>query len=289
MAVRKQYKIPFTIDTGPMDIEMNLTPSNSNVTVSKRPITLKLFMFAVLGVLIYFAVTFQTPIKSGSIISIIFWTLAYFGFLLMCLSPTKTKQLGYSWIKPSLEFLLKINRHVGTKSKDFAAPVAALYDVRTIHEDGKITFYNGDVGRIYGIVGYGSVLMFSSDRDNVLEDTNTFYRNLPTGVTLIFDTRQSPQKVDAQLANLKEQASKVQVKSKGLRDLQKEEFYVMKNYVGREFKSTHQIMIARAADDEHLDGFEEHLSGSSGNAFLRSAELFEQEDVKDYIKELRGA
>lgn len=288
MAVKKKYKLPFTLDTSQLDIELDLSPQNSNLSFSKRPITVKLFLFIAISIVLWMMLTFQTGIRHGSIVSILLWSVSYFWLVFMILSPTKTQMLGYSWVKPSLQYFFGVNRHVNTKGIDASEPLEALMDVKSVSGDGLIEFYDGDVGLIYGIVGFGSVLMFDSDRDIVIDDTSKFNRNLPLGVKLIYDTRQAPQKIEAQKAHLRNQARNLQSKSKGLKELQRKEMYFMKNYVGKAFKSTHQIMVVRALDEEHLASFKEHLNTFAGGSFLRSVEVYEQEDVLLYLKDLKG-
>lgn len=289
MAVKQHYKLPFTLDTGPLDIEINLSAQNSNMSFSKRPVTVKFFIMAAIAGCAWFMLTFNSPLSHGSFLSLTIWSLAYFGVVGMMLAPTKTKDMGYNWFMPSIQYLFKVNRHVGTRGNDATGPVHMLLDLKQVKNDGLLVFNNGDVGQILNIVGFGSILMFDSDRDMVLSDTNKFYRNLPAGSVIIFDTRQSPQKVETQIANLKEQARNREIKSKALKNLQKNELLTLRQYVGRQFKSTHQVMIVRTPDVEHMQAFNSHLSTVAGGSFIRSAEIMEQEDVIEYMKDLKGS
>ena len=236
----------------------------------------------------WFMLTFNSPLSHGSFLSLTVWSLAYIGVVGMMLAPTKTKGMGYDWFMPSIQYLFKVNRHVGTRGNDATGSVHMLLDLNKVQNDGLLVFNNGDVGQILNIVGFGSILMFDSDRDMVLSDTNKFYRNLPAGIVIVYDTRQSPQKVEAQIANLKEQARNREIKSKALRALQKNELITLRQYVGRQFKSTHQVMVIRAKDVEHMQAFNSYLASVAGGAFIRSAEIMEQEDVIDYMKDLKG-
>ena len=62
----------------------------------------------------------------------------------------------------------------------------------------------------------------------------------------------------------------------------------LRQYVGRTFKSTHQVMVIRAKDVEHMQAFNSYLSSIAGCAFVRSTEIMEQEDVIEYMKDLKG-
>lgn len=289
MAVKQQYKLPFTLDTGPLDIEINLSAQNSNMSFSKRPVTVKFFIMAAAAAAAWFMITFNSPLAHGSVLSLVLWSLSYFAVVGMMLAPTKTKGMGYDWFMPSIQYLFKVNRHVGTKSVDATGPVHMLLDLNQVKNDGLLIFDNGDVGQILNIVGFGSILMFDSDRDQVLADTNKFYRNLPAGAVVIYDTRQSPQKVETQIHNLKEQARNREINSKALKALQKNELLTLRQYVGQQFKSTHQVMIIRTSDVEHLQAFNSQLATVAGGSFIRSAEVMEQEDVFEYMKDLKGS
>lgn len=288
MGVKKKYKLPFTLDTSTLDIELDLSSKNSNMSLSKRPITVKLFMFGVASASAWIMITMNTGIRNGSILAIALWSIAYFWVSFLLLSPTKTQMMGYSWVKPSLEYMLKVNRHVGTRGSDPSGPVEALVDVKAVGANGMILFNNKDVGEIYEVVGYGSVLMFDHDRDSVLADASDFYRNLPLGVTLIYDTQQAPQKVIEQRMHLRDQARNLKTKSKGLRALQRYENVALRDYVGKSFKSIHQLMIVRAIDKEHLESFHEHMTTLQGSNFIRSLAVYDQDDIYNYLKDLKG-
>lgn len=281
--VRPSYRLPFSLSVKQWDI--SLLPQSSNGLFSlKRPVTLKVLIIFLVSVLAYLGILFRSPLVHGGILTIICWTIGYFGLVVLLCSSTKTKQIGFDWILPSIYYMIGVKRNVMTHSINNVGPALDIIGIKGITNDNYVVFSNNEIGEVFEIVGYASILMFQSDLNAVIDATDTFGRNITQGINLTYDTQQAPQRVDLQLTSMRQQYAKLKKHypkgvPTGLKQIMNLNYQVLDSYVGQQFKSTHQYLVVRGPSRDLLDAFDQWLNSQLSGNYLRSVRRLEDEET----------
>ena len=113
-------------------------------------------------------------------------------------------------------------------------------------------FVDGTYGYWYRVVGSASVLLFDSDRDAIINRVDNFYRKWKYETEIVFLTAKEAQKVYRQVSSLQRRYENIRNDDPDLRELAEEQFKILRDHIGSEFRSIHQYMLLKSNDKESL-------------------------------------
>lgn len=283
------YKIPTSLDASYVDMEFNLQTKDG--LGPQTPVNGKTVMLGLLSIIVWFYFMFKSPVGEGGVLIIIAFTIAWLVLTVLLIKPDKTKRHGFELIVPMINYLPKSGRRANVRSFDNLTTIQTVTGIETVDpEDGMIHFLDGTIGRVYNVVGTASVLMFDQDKAMILDKVDNFYRKLPVGVEIIFDTVKESQRTDIQVESAIEGYKQLNVKSKGLAKLYKERHQILKYGVGERFKSIHQYAVLKAPKEESLSEGESLIMSDAENEGLmfKRVDTLGYDEVIRYIKQLYG-
>lgn len=284
---KKRFKIPTSLDVSYFDMEFNLKSKNG-VGIN-NPVTAKTIMFAMLAGFGWFYIIFQTFIGKGGIPVILGFTVGWAILSILLVRADKTNRLGLELVLSMINYIPKSGRYVPVRLSDSVYPLQFLLSIRTIDpEDGRIHFLDGQIGYAYLVVGSASSLMFELDKQTILNKVDNFYRKLPVGVEVIYDTVYEGHVVDAQIASVQETKENLNSKSEGLQTLLREQHEILKYAINEnnQLTSLHQYLVVRSPGEGALQEFENLLIGDvEGDGLMfRIARTLDYEDAQRYLK-----
>lgn len=288
---KKRFKIPATLDVTYFDMEFSLKSKNG-VGINK-PISAKVILFTLLAAFAWFYLVFQSFIGKGGVPVIIGFTIAWIILSILLVRADKTSRMGLELVMSMINYLPKSGRYIPVRMSDTVYPLQALLNIKTIDpEDGRIHFLDGQIGHCYHIVGSASSLMFEQDKQTILDKVDSFYRKLPVGVEVIYDTVYEGHSVDEQLESVKEDKQNLKIKSKGLNVLLKEQHDILKYAINNNqgLTSLHQYLVVRAPSEAALGEFENLLIGDvEGDGLMfRLAKTLNYKESERYFKSFVG-
>lgn len=283
---KKQFKIPASLDVTYFDMEFNLKSKNGVGLM--RPVSAKVILFTLLAMFAWFYLVFQTFIGRGGILLIIGFTIVWVCLSVLLIRTDKTGRTGLELVFSMINYIPKSGRFVPVRMSDLVYPLQVLLNVKSVDpEDGRILFLDGQVGHVYHVVGSASALMFEQDKQMILDKVDAFYRKLPVGVEVIYDTVYEGHSVEEQLAAVKETRKQLTVQSKGLHALLDEQHDILKYAINNNqgLTSLHQYLVVRAPSDAALMEFENLLIGDvEGDGLMfRLAKTLNYEEVERYF------
>ncbi|MGX1195860.1 hypothetical protein [Metabacillus sp. SLBN-84] len=289
---KTRFKIPTSLDVSYFDMEFNVKSKNG--VGLNRPVSAKTILFTLLAAFGWFYLVFQSFIGKGGIPIIIGFTIAWVILSVLLVRADKTNRTGLELVLSMINYLPKSGRYVPVRMSDTVYPLQYLLNVRDVDpEDGRIHFLDGQVGHCYHIVGSASALMFEQDKQMILNKVDAFYRKLPVGVEVIYDTVYEGHSVDEQLEAVKEAKKALVVKSKGLNALLKEQHDILKYAINNNqgLTSLHQYLVVRAPSDAALAEFENLLIGDvEGDGLMfRLAKTLNYKEMERYFGSFLGS
>lgn len=250
MATKQSYKIPYGLEQSYSDMTMALQSSDGSVGKVVPVFTVLGYVCSILLCMFF---VMNTPIgHTGHPIQIALFIILWAALTIVLLKPDGTRRMNIQKVMTLLNYLPKSSRHVYTRMRNDAGAYWNVFGIDCIDEDGYIRFLDGTVGYMYRIVGSASVLLFEADRDAIISRVDKFYRKWDHETEIIYVTMKEAQKVYRQLANLEHRYANLKNDDSDLRDLGEEQFRILKNHVGSEFKSIHQYMILKSNNLEAL-------------------------------------
>lgn len=286
---KERYKIPSSLDASYLDLEFQLQTKDG--VGPSTPITGKTILLILVSIILWFYIMFQTSIGKGGAIVVVGFTIMWICLSVLLVKPDKTKRHGFDLVLSMVNYLPKRFREIPVRLTDPVTNMQVISGTDYVDpEDGMIHFLDGTVGYLYQVVGSASILMFDNDRNDILSKVDTFYRKLPVGVEIIYDTVKEAQRTDAQVKSAIDGYRQLKTKSPGLQALYKERHQVLKYGVGERFKSTHQYAILKASNETSLMEGEDLIRGDAENAGLmfKRARVMGYTDVQKYMKEFFG-
>lgn len=284
MAVKSSYKIPDTLNKSIGDMEIAFRTSDG---VGIRPLSIKVIMsYFGSGVLCIWILN-NTFIAYGSMFAKVLFVLFWAALTALLMHTDKTKQMQLEMVPAALNYMVKSNRNVITRTA--ASPYGFYYicGIDDINENtGLISYTDGTYGFMYRVVGTGSILLFDEDRDAILNRVDNFYRKMKTDYELIFITAKESQTVYKQVANLKKRYDDLD--DDGLKELADMQFNYLKNFVGGEFRSIHQYLIIKADNKEALTVGKNQLQSEVENSqmMIRQCTALMGDDLTDVLSSI---
>lgn len=288
---KERFKIPATLDVSYFDMEFHLKSKNG-LGISK-PVSAKTLLFGLLAAFGWFYLVFQTFIGRSGIPLIILFTLSWVVLSVLLVKTDKTGRLGLEVVVSALNYLPKTGRRVPVRMADNVYPLQQLFNVKdggVDVDDALIQFLDGSIGRVYHVVGSASSLMFEDDKRRIINKVDGFYRKLPVGVEVIYDTVYEGHAVKDQLASVKADAKALQSDSPGLKALLAENHDILQYAVKQsaQLTSLHQYMVVRAPSEGLLKDFENLVIGDVENEGLmfRLVRRLQHDETVAYLKSL---
>ena len=206
----------------------------------------------------------------------------------------KTQRLNIGMLFSFMSYLsVPGNRRLRTRKVDEEA-VANMIDmtnIKHISDNGLITFGDKDVGHMYRITGNASALLFEQDRDMIINRVDNFYRRVDPGVEFIFMTLKEPQRIYHQAAAINKRYKALTVHDPDLTRLANNQLNLLRDVVGKKFKSVHQYMIIKASSEEILFSTKSDLQVelNQSTLFIRKCVPLGLEDISDQLSVIYGS
>lgn len=193
----------------------------------------------------------------------------------------KTKRMNVQNIVSLLNYIVvPTNRQVLTRRDVPATGMLDICNVRSIDKSGVIKFTDRTYGYMYRVTGTASVLLFDSDKLNIINAVDNFYRKIDANTEFIFMTLKEPQKVYNQAAAVKHRYNRLKLSDNDLNDLCNNQLVMLRDVVGKKYQSIHQYMIVKADSLETLTAAKITLQtelDASGLFIKRCIPLYEDE------------
>lgn len=280
------YKIPTSLDASYLDLEFNLQTKDG--IGPKAPVNGKTLLLGLGAIIGWFYFMFKSPVGKGGIFVAGGFSVVWILLAVLLVKPDKTKRHGFELIISMINYLPKRSRIAYVRLSNNVSVIQGITGVDYVDvEDGMVHFLDGTIGRVYEVVGTASVLMFDQDKVAILDKVDNFYRKLPVGVEIIYDTVKEAQRTDVQMRSAIEGYKDLKTKDPGLQKLYKERYDILKYGVGERFKSIHQYAIVKAPKEESLSEAESLILSDAENEGLmfKRAISLGYKDVIRYYKQ----
>jgi hypothetical protein len=273
------YKIPTSLNRSFLDHEVTLSGGGFQA----KPLPMKVLLFWAASILTLFWVTGSSFVASADwwiIVLVVIWWLLATAFLGQY---SKTKEMKYMSVPALLAYVPLAARRVLTRKSSNPSAFYSVVGIDDISETGLITYADGTYGQGYLVVGSASILLFEEDRKAILNRVDSYWRKVDTTCEYNTVTTKEPQRVYHQIANLERRNLALDVRDPELKELMDEQYDILKDYVGKQFKSIHQYLLLKADNMEALRRahtlLQSEVEGSSlmikGCTMLNGAEVTE--------------
>ncbi|MET3172838.1 UNVERIFIED_ORG: hypothetical protein ABIB52_000666 [Arthrobacter sp. UYCu721] len=242
------YKIPTSIARSFLDHEVALSGGGFQA----KPLPMKVLLFWAASILTLFWVASSTFVASAAwwlIALVVIWWLATTAFLGQY---SKTKEMKYMSVPALLAYVPVTARRVLTRKSTNPSAFYSVVGIDSINETGLIKYADGTFGQGYLVVGSASILLFEEDRKAILNRVDSFWRKVDTSCEYTWVTTKEPQRVYHQIANLERRNLAMETRDPELKELLDEQYDILKDYVGDQFKSIHQYLLLKGDSLEAL-------------------------------------
>lgn len=251
MGIKPSYKIPYGLNESYADMNISLHTKDGSVGTV---LPIKVVLSYVCSFLVCMYLMMNTFVGSMStIVQKVLFVILWVALTITLASYDTTNRMNIQLVPVVLKYLPKKNRHVYTRANRVATPFFNLVGIEEIHDDGLVDFIDGTYGYWYRVVGSASILLFDADKEAIVNRVDAFFRKWNSDSEVLFTTMKESQKVYRQVSSLRHRYENLQSSDADLRALAEEQFSILKDYVGHEFKSIHQYMLIKAANKEALN------------------------------------
>lgn len=265
---KRSYKIPATLADNYLNMEIALQSKDG---VGLKPLPIRVILVWILGLfgLFFFEMNAKSVLTEASILVRLVFAAAWVALVLTMTKVDKSHRMQLELIPTILKYMQKSNRHVLTRRTSNAGPFCGIVGIESIDEKtGRVKYLDGTYGYWYAVVGTASVLLFPDDRDAILDRVDDFYKKIQSDCEIIFMTAKEPQRVAKQTAHLIAQYKALAFKDPDIDTLVQEQYKVLTEFVGKEFKSLHQYMIIKGDNEEALSAINNIVMGEYQNSAL---------------------
>ena len=250
MATKQSYKIPYGLEQSYSDMTIALQTKDGSVGKVLPLLVIGTYVISFLVCLFLVSKTFIG--QAGSIPQIVLFCILWAALTVVLAKYDGTRRMNAQRALTLLAYIPHKARYVYTRSNNDAGPFWNILGIETIDSDGFITFSDGTFGYMYRVVGSASVLLFEADRDAIITRVDNFFRKWDVNTEILFLTAKEAQKVYKQVYNLKQRYTNLKNDDPDLKELAEEQFRILRNHVGKEFKSIHQYMVIKSDNKEAL-------------------------------------
>ena len=242
------YKVPASLNRSFLNHEITLSGGG----MQSKPLPMKVLLFWAASILSLFWVVSSTFVATADwwiIALVVIWWLVATAFLGQY---SKTKEMKYMSVPAILAYVPTAARRVLTRKSTNPSAFYSVVGIDNIDESGLIKYADGTYGQGYLVVGSASILLFEEDRKAILNRVDSFWRKVDTTCEYTFVTTKEPQRVYHQIANLERRNLALEVRDPELKELMDEQYDILHDYVGNQFKSIHQYLLLKADNLEAL-------------------------------------
>lgn len=247
---KDSYHIPYGLDQSYLDMTISLNSKDGTVGKVLPAMVVVSYIVSFLACLACLTKTFIGSMSSSpqKVLFVVLWV----ALTIVLTSFDGTRRMNLQRIMSLLNYLPKRARYVYTRSNRDAIPFYNIAFIKGIDDDGLIIYDDDTYGYWYRVVGSASILLFDADRDMIITRVDNFYRKWDCDSEITFVTSKEAQKVYRQVANLSRRYENLKNDDPDLRNLAEEQFHILRDYVGAEFKSIHQYMLVKSKNKEAL-------------------------------------
>lgn len=280
---KSSYKIPYSLDQSYTDSVIAIQSKDGVGKVIPLMVVLSYIISAAACMLL----VVKTPIGArGNPVQIVLFILLWAALTVVCCKFDGTRRMNLQKILTLFEYMPRVSRRVYTRKSKNVTPFFNIAGINTVHDDGLIEYVDKTYGYMYRVVGSASILLFDSDQAAILQRVDNFFKKWQTDSEVIFLTMKEGQKTYRQLASLQSRYQGIQNDDPDLRDLAEEQFVILRDHVGKEFKSIHQYMIIKSDNKEALRVANNILQNEveSSALFIKQCVPLEKDDTLDVLK-----
>ena len=285
---KASYKIPASLNDNYLNMEIAIQNKEG---VGLRPLPVRVILTWVAGLLglFFFEANDMSILKHGTLLVRLIFAVTWIGLIYILSKVDKTHRMQLELIPACISYLQKSNKYVTTRRASNAGPFYSIVGIDDIDDQtGMITYADGTFGYWYAVVGTASVLLFPNDRDAILDRVNEFYKKIQPDCEIIFMTAKEPQKVYHQINHLTAQYNALTYKDPDIDKIVREQYDILKDFVGKEFKSLHQYMIIKGDNREALTNINNVVRGEceGSSLMLKQCIPLYKEDVIEVLKSI---
>lgn len=249
-ASKSSYRVPYGLAQDYMDMTIALNSKDGTVG---KVLPMMVVATYVISFLICMFLMFKTFVGSISTLGQkILFILLWAALTVVLAKFDGTRRMNIQRIMTLLNYLPHSSRYVYTRTNRDAMPFYNILNIEDITDDGLVKFVDGTFGYWYRVVGSASVLLFDGDRDAIITRVDNFYRKWDTDSEIVFLTAKEAQKVYRQVASLQRRYEGIRNDDPDLRAIAEEQFKILRDHIGTEFRSIHQYMLVKSANKEAL-------------------------------------
>ena len=277
MAVKQAYGIRTPMLSTALDTEITLQKDG----VGLRPLPIKFVIITIVSGCLCLKATTSQMVSVGNAVQKIIFVCMWITMTILLFMTDKTKRMNFQSLISLVNYLaIPTNRKVITRRDVPATGMLDMCNIKAIDKSGKITFADRNVGYMYRVTGTASVLLFDSDKNQIINAVDNFYRKVDSNTEYIFITLKEPQKIYNQAAAVKKRYNKLTVYDNDLNDLCNNQLVMLRDVVGKKYQSIHQYMIVKSDNQEALTAAKITLQNeldASGLFIKRCIPLYEDE------------
>lgn len=248
--MKDSYSIPYSLDSSYLDMQITIQTESG---IGARPVTIKTVLLILGGIVSCFLMVSKTFVASGTFWQKVVFAVFWMGLCGLLLTSSRTNEMGLSRIFSLISYLNTGSRFIGTRRGSAALPFAQLTGIADVDEaSGLITYLDGSVGYLFDVTGNGSVLLFDSHKEAIIDRVDAHYRKMKPGTTYHFVTVKQPQEVIDQLEALDYRETHLTCSDPDLTAMMETDRHVLTEIVGSSYKSLHQYMLMQAKTLEDL-------------------------------------
>lgn len=283
-AAKPSYRIPYSLLQSYGDMTIALQSKDGSVGRVVPFVAVASYVVSGLTCMLIVSKTFIGTY--GSTFEVILFCLLWAALTVVLSKYDGTRRMNMQRIVTLLNYLPPASRRIYTRKTKSAIPFFNVVGIEKVDEDGMVHYADGTYGYFYRVVGSASILLFEADQESILTRVDNFFKKWQTDSEIIFITAKEGQKVYRQLAHLHDRYANLQNDDPDLRDLAEEQFRILRNYVGKEFKSIHQYMIIKSDNSEALRVANGILQTEVENSalFIKQCVPLERDDTLEVLR-----
>lgn len=200
MAAKESYHIPYGLDQSYLDMTISLNSKDGTVGKVLPMLVVVSYVGSFLLLAVLMMKTFIGSMSNvpQKVLFVILWS----ALTLVLTSFDGTRRMNMQRIMALLNYMPPAARHVYTRTSRDATAFYNIAGIKSLDEDGLITYEDGTYGYWYRVVGSASILLFDEDRDAIISRVDNFYRKWDCDSEITFVTAKEGQKVYRQVLNL---------------------------------------------------------------------------------------
>ena len=283
---KKSYRVPYTLAQSYADMTVSLNTKDGSVGKVLPMLVIFTYVISVLSCLIIVSKTYIGTY--GNTLQVILFIILWAALTVVLAKFDGTRRMNIQRVATLLSYLPNRARHVYTRTTRSAIPFYNIVGIDKVEQDGLVWYNDNTFGYFYRVVGSASILLFEADQEAILNRVDNFFKKWQTDSEVIFITAKEGQKIYRQLANLQKRYENLQNDDPDLRDLAEEQFRILRDYVGKEFKSIHQYMVIKSANKEALRVANNILQSEVENSslFIKQCVPLEKDDTLEVLRSI---